>query len=226
MDRQAVENIVKSWCDSLSYHEAEGVFARILNNKLIKKQKEKEMKPKQVPFPYPPTECFVDLPTPCVAECPPVTEAQAQEACAQRKDNKMNLINMSTYEAEFNAEQNQLGYLGERTYTIYHTKKNALRKEFNLDDDESPATPTELVERIKAGKFVIPEDYKDYRSYGCSERYIKWRDPEAKKDEAGFKAAMKKLDAIKVATEDFFVMSNDNAARLAKLQEFESATVH
>jgi hypothetical protein len=73
------------------------------------------------------------------------------------------------------------------------TKDAALLKEFGMVNEDAPRTPKALVQRILDGLFVIPETYEDQYCYNPSE-YITWRDPNVKKDKAGYEAARKVLD--------------------------------
>jgi len=164
---------------------------------------------------------FID----CVKSMPTTIPRTSVVECKDnipKKGQTMRL--MYTDSDDFNTEANQLGYLGERISTIYETKIREMRKTYGLDNDDSPHTAIELVERITSGKFTIPEDAKDSRTYYPTE-YITWRDPSIKKDQPGFDKVQISLKKARTAVEDFVIMSTDNAARLQALKDFETATI-
>lgn len=91
-------------------------------------------------------------------------------------------------------EQNQRRTLRNFAYEAYEARKTAARKQFGMMDDEAPQTMEELLARITAGKYVLPEKYKDSSAYSALS-YIKWRDPAIVEDKAGYKAAKADLNA-------------------------------
>lgn len=102
--------------------------------------------------------------------------------------------------------QTQRKYLEQRLYDVYQGKREPLEAKFGLTDDAPPTTPSELAERLKAGKFAIRglddgSDKNDYRYWSASE-LIRWRDPAKKADQAGFDAAKADLKAKRQAALD------------------------
>lgn len=79
-------------------------------------------------------------------------------------------------------------YFKNRIAQISNEKGYALRKQFGLQDDEAPKTMEDLVKRIQDGKYSIPKEYEGKILYDPT-RYIKWRDPAVKEDQAGYDAA-------------------------------------
>jgi len=104
-----------------------------------------------------------------------------------------------------------------------------LSKTFGLSDDTPPKTPSELVERIQAGKFVIPseEDQKKRRYYGPEDAIysFRWRDPAAKEDQAGYEAAEKALTTAYTEAKDAIMIKSDEDG-LKALEDFKSKTFH
>lgn len=79
-------------------------------------------------------------------------------------------------------------YFKNRIAQISNEKGYALRKQFGLVDDAAPETLDDLVKRIQDGKYIIPKEYSDRKLYDPA-RFIKWRDPAVKEDQAGYDAA-------------------------------------
>lgn len=140
-------------------------------------------------------------------------------ACNQEKDTTMYLNN-----SPIDIQQKQ--YLTERLTKEAREKQDALRHDFNLVDDEAPKSPAELIERITKGRFVVDEDTLN-RDIHISELpyFFIWRDPAAKKDQAGYDAAYKAMQAAKTAATDTIIVK-DAEAGLAAVTEFASKTFH
>jgi hypothetical protein len=85
-------------------------------------------------------------------------------------------------------------------------------------------TPQSLIDRILAGKFVIPEERKHQKVYDPSD-YIIWRDPAIKKDEAGFTAASKAIDEASSDVLDTIIVKG-NEAGLEAVNAFKAKTFH
>lgn len=94
--------------------------------------------------------------------------------------------------ASIEAEQREIVRSTLRTFK--YAKANELEKQFGLTDDEAPRTAAEFIERITSGQYTVDEKYKDERTYSPSQ-FIRWRDPSKVEDRAGYKDAVKKLDA-------------------------------
>lgn len=125
-----------------------------------------------------------------------------------------------------NLDAQQKNYFGQRAVEIFFEKKEALKKDFGLIDDEAPRTAKELAARIAAGKFVI-DTTKEVSEWDFSiRRAFSWRDPSVKKDEDGYKAARKVLDKKLTETKDIIVASEKATDALAAVKDLETATFH
>jgi len=124
----------------------------------------------------------------------------------------------------FNATETAQDHLTERLSIATHDKKAAARKAFGLENDDRPRTPQSFIDRILAGKFVIPEDRKTQNTYDPTD-YIIWRDPAIKKDEVGYQIAEK---AIEVASDDVMdiIIVKGNEAGLEAVNAFKAKTFH
>lgn len=130
--------------------------------------------------------------------------------------------------------QDQRSYLRDRLHSLYYEKYNELEKQFGLVDDDSPTTAKEVVERIQAGKYMLPKDEdnkndkkKDLYSilYGHGKNVIRWRDPDLKEDKEGFEAAAKTMKAEWQKAKDTIVIASP-ADGLEALRAFEAYTVN
>lgn len=107
-------------------------------------------------------------------------------------------------------------FLLDSLYQTAEEKDLDLRKQFGLKDDDAPTNPKELVERIKAGKFTLPDETKRRYHYSALDG-IRWRDPDLKEDQAGYEAAWNAFRKAKeTAHED--IMIKDGEAGLAALR--------
>jgi len=141
----------------------------------------------------------------------------AEAVPAQKKETKMYVDN------DKHIESSKINYLSNRVETIWYQKHDALRKQFGFQDDAAPVTAQEIVDRITAGKFVLKADSKDKRNYD-SVRYIQWRDPTVKEDQAGFDAAMKLFEKAVQDTRDIVAIDTPINA-LAAVKALEAWTV-
>ena len=121
-------------------------------------------------------------------------------------------------------ETRQQKYLLNRLDIAYDKMKQAASRQFGLTDDERPMTAAEMIARIIAGKYVLDDSTKDYRTYNNTADYITWRDPAIKKDQLGFDAAKTKLQTLVTATRDS-IMVKPAADGLAALQAFEATPI-
>ncbi len=120
------------------------------------------------------------------------------------------------------AERN---YLDGRAYNIYSNKKYDARIAFGLADEQSPQNPQALVDRIKAGLYVLPEQWNNECDTNPQwfVHNIRWRDPKKVEDKDGYKAKckvfeveyQKLLDTIKI---------KDPTEALTELQAWETAS--
>lgn len=134
---------------------------------------------------------FVDCPPPCAPTTPKKTWG-----CKIKKDeNPMNSYASATLvTAADTTLADERRFLRHELSDAFEKAKLTLKRQFGLEDDEAPMTLDETIKRIQDGLFVIPEKYKDQKTYG-SLGYLRWRDPKAVEDKAGYKAARVTLDA-------------------------------
>lgn len=119
---------------------------------------------------------------------------------------------------DITVEQQRIGYLQGRIRDVSYTKTDELTKTFALLDDPTPTNGQELVERILAGKYVIPSNEK--KRYGYAQDQITWRDPAKKADREGYDKAFNALEDARTAANDI-IMIGSPADGLAALQAFE-----
>jgi hypothetical protein len=129
--------------------------------------------------------------------------------------------------------EDERSYLSDRYSEILYREKHKLRKQFFLDDDETPTTMKQFVQRILDGKYVLSkraikasETVKDgddsfyYDPWNIC-RSISFRDPKNLADEEGYEKAFKLLEKkLQPAYDAINVLDPKDA--LAKLQEIEA----
>lgn len=165
---------------------------------------------------------------------PPV-QAAVNPACESVKQRRKRITEeeekkgSDMYDLDFCEEDTmdmtKLNHLSTRMSNAFYTKKEALRKAYGLVDDDMPNTAKDLIARITAGKYVVPEDRMNELAYSPL-TFFTWRDPSVKKDEEGFKVAAENLRKARTAAEDIIVVMSDEATRLKALQDFESTTIN
>ena len=133
----------------------------------------------------------------------------------QEEENLMNYASASISTPATEA-QDQRKYLERRLGEVYNDRREGLEAKFGLTDDNSPVGPTELAERIAAGKFIIRgtgDDAKNAERYRYWSAYdlIQWRDPAKKADQDGFDAARKDLKAKRQAALDTIKIDDPKA---------------
>lgn len=147
------------------------------------------------------------------------------------KNTKIDL-NVDVNAQSNNLDQDRILYLINRLSDIASiTKIEAARPTYHMDDDASPSTPADLVQRIKDGKYtfdkkLVNEDgtwkmdvYEDW--YNAS-AMLRWRTVPA--DKEGFNAFVKKVRAAERKVEDVIRVSAPSDG-LKALQEFEAAEI-
>ena len=122
----------------------------------------------------------------------------------------------------FSAIETAQDHLIERLSDATEAKIQAAKAAKGLINDDRPRTAQSFVDRILAGKFVIPEDRKNQTSYDPTD-YITWRDPSIKKDEAGFEAIATAVNAASDEVMDTIIV-NGNEAGLAAIKAFKAKT--
>lgn len=118
----------------------------------------------------------------------------------------------------------QREYLRGRLEQVKQDKKAIARTAFGLDDEEAPKNFKELKERIESGRYVVDEKL-DEAIRGCSPLYaVRWRVPELKEDQAGYREFKRKLEKLyERARDDIRIM--DVKEGLDAIRTFETATV-
>lgn len=179
---------------------------------------------------------FLDIPN--IIDFEPCTMAvkMCADACQQAPANEKKVNNMSRYydedldcyvegvQSDTTRSQN---YFKMRMETIWSDQNDTLRTKFGLKDDPTPETAEDLVARIKAGKYILPEQSKKKYFYEPT-RAITWRDPSVKEDQDGFDVAWKSFEAEFTKTKDT-VMSGtpvDMAAAVQALEAWTSTTAN
>ena len=134
----------------------------------------------------------------------------------------MNNYASATVTAAPSDESKQRSYLEQRLYDVYCTKRDPLQATFGLQDDAAPATPEELNQRIKDGKFIIRglDGKKDMRFYYWTDMF-QWRDPSRKADVEGYEAAKADLKSKRQDALDTIKIDTP-AAGLAALKALEA----
>lgn len=158
----------------------------------------------------------------CVSAIAPQQTKSLKNLCVA-VDNNYNSCSkedtMATETDTYKARQ----YLDGRLHNAKYPKRDALKQQYGLMDDDSPKTYAEVAERIKAGLFTLPSNEENFDSYEMFE-YLRWRDPAKKEDRPGFDAAEKKLDAAATAVKDAIWVKANPEDALAALNAFEAAT--
>lgn len=116
-------------------------------------------------------------------------------------------------------------HMDTRLFSIKRNKRDALKIQFGLADQERPTTYADMKARLLAGQFALPTDDED-NAYGASFEELEWRDPAVKKDRPGFEAAEKLLDASAVKVKDAIWVKANAEDALALLEAFESSTIN
>ena len=119
--------------------------------------------------------------------------------------------------------ENQRHHLRDRLHGVYHDKKTDLRRHFHLDDDPSPKTPQELVDRIKAGQYVLLKNHEGWESWMGPYSGIRWRKPDVVEDLEGYLASEAVLDVARVQAKDGLIVLPVEEG-LKTLREFEAKT--
>lgn len=141
--------------------------------------------------------------------------------CVKKKDeNPMSSLSSATIVTSDSIEAKQRKFITSRLYEIKHDLKRGLARQFGIADDDTPNTAKEFIDRIKSGKYILPENMEDNCSYSAVS-YIKWRDPALKADKDGYAAAKKQLDDA-YATSEEMAMLLPIADAAKALQDFKS----
>lgn len=124
--------------------------------------------------------------------------------------------------------QRERSYLDNRLHMVSQDKTLEMKKTYGLADDDHPSSLKEIVERIQAGKFVLPkknedEDPDDDRYFDLSEALydIRWRDPSKEEDKDGYKAAKEIFDKKRTEVKDAIFVKTP-AEGLEALKAFEA----
>lgn len=117
--------------------------------------------------------------------------------CAKPKGNNPMYVDNDKH-----IESSKINYLNGRVEGIFYQKDRALEKQFGLVSDPRPSSAKELVDRILAGKYVLPDGDAATKSRYEPSDAITWRDPAVKKDAAGYEAASAVLQKVRTDTID------------------------
>jgi len=153
---------------------------------------------------------YVDCPQFSFADCPAPQPSIAKYFDGgipkQEGINPMNYAT-ATVQAATTETQDQRKYLEKRLQEVYYEKRDPLDAKFGLTDDDAPRTGTELIERLKEGKYTIKTD----RDYWCWFDMIQWRSPDRKQDHDGYKAAIDDLKALRQKSLDIIKIEEPKA---------------
>lgn len=124
-------------------------------------------------------------------------------------------------EEEMNTEtQDQRHYLARQLSSVAYTKEVEALKSFGLINDQPPRKGSELLDRIKSGKYIL-RDEKSVKWAESALDYIEWRDPAIVKDQDGFEAAVKVMQKSRLDT-DRTIQIADPTDGLSALKAFEA----
>lgn len=157
-------------------------------------------------------------------------KATAVPACAGNKTMENNMCYDCDEMDETTETERSRQYFRSRLFNVEEQKDYEVQKTFGMLDDPAPTKPSELVERIKSGKYILPiETHPNGKTVYFNPWLldnITWRDPSLKRDEAGYKTAYKKLGEARKASEDKLQATMDTAAMAKVLEDFQSTTVN
>lgn len=116
-------------------------------------------------------------------------------------------------------------YLISRTNMVEGVQARKIPTTYHLEDDPTPQTANDLLQRIKDGKFIVRKDKGDevggWPTFPLT--FIEWRDPAVTKDIAGADKAREALETAVTKTMDTIV-AGDVAAGLSAVQALETQT--
>ena len=98
-------------------------------------------------------------------------------------------------------EPQQRAHLLARAQQVYEEKIENIRDKYHLQDDPSPLTPEEMVERINKGLYVIDPKPMNENFYLGMARFH-WRDPKDILDKEGYDKAKESLETVYQDTQD------------------------
>lgn len=154
---------------------------------------------------------------PCVStieECPTPIKGSVGKKKAKQMSYDCDCDGYSSTSKEMTIEDRRLDHARTRISGIWETKYDELRKQFCLDESK-PKTPEELIEKIKAGKFILKsEEFRRARSYWDAIDFIEWKDKPA--DEEGYDKALKALNETRGEAEDQIFLGTDALGAISK----------
>jgi hypothetical protein len=125
-----------------------------------------------------------------------------KQPCKKKKDeNPMSSMSSATVITSDSIERDQRKFISSRLYDTLYARKHDLKRQFGLADDDMPTTAKEMLERVQAGKFVLPEKWNDAGAYSFF-NVVRWRDPSLKEDKDGYNEARKSLLAAYESAEE------------------------
>lgn len=147
-----------------------------------------------------------------------------QSVAKTAPENKENTMYIDYVSSDKHVESAKTNYLLGRFNEVKSNVRDDLRKQFGLDNDSTPYTAKDLVERIQAGKFILPttkeENLSNQIYYGPQSvvHTITWRDPAIVEDQAGYDLANEDLKAAALPVHDA-IMLKDNDTALAAIND-------
>jgi hypothetical protein len=168
-----------------------------------------------------------------LADCPPQPQAQpcsidwtnVQKQEIKKEETKMsyNPFSIDSDYVETTAaptDQRQRDFLLQELRQAREKITWDARTTFHLFDEDRPATPKELAERITAGRFIVDKDRWEKKNYSPIDLF-QWRDPAKPADQEGYDAFVKEVDKEKTTAYQDIVIS-DPAKGLEVLRAFTS----
>jgi hypothetical protein len=142
----------------------------------------------------------------------------------------LNIVAHAAQTNERSPEDRQKNHLLDRLRQLKNEKNETMRVNFGLTELPRPKTPAELVEYIKAGKYVFKHEddlSSDFDSefYYNPWRFLEFRDPAVKVDREGYEKAHKALDKLYDDIKDEIIVKSPEDA-LAALRQFESTAIN
>lgn len=124
-------------------------------------------------------------------------------------------------------DQAQRDFLLSEVSNVSNDLWRKAHKKFGFATDERPSTLEELLARIAAGKYVLPDEKalkKIAYYYDDMFRHIVWRDPSIKEDQAGYDKFIEARDNMEKETRRTIVVKSPEEG-LAALVAFESMPI-
>lgn len=155
---------------------------------------------------YIPKEAYLGVNNPLLA---PLKPAPQQPEQVPKKGNTMYCDECDCEICNAEMLKPEIRYLQDRVSSEASNHNRAINKAFFIYDEEAPETPQELIDRIKAGNFVVEAEYLNKPTWiGTFYQYFKWRNPSNPANNDGARAARKVLEKATQTLRDTIVVSN------------------